>query len=66
MKNSKQKTIFTLGRKTIANLSNTNLQKIMGGNLPVPITSLYRCVNSRRNCAPTYDNCTLICTVDTF
>ena len=66
MKLNIQKTKFALNKKSIANLSNNKLQNIGGGNLPMPITSLYMCVNTRRNCAPTLDYCSLICTIDTF
>ena len=66
MNTNNEKVKLTFNKKSIANLSNNNSQNIKEGYLPEAITSLFLCINTRRNCIETLDNCTLICTMPTF
>ncbi len=66
MKQNTSKVKFSLNKTSIANLSESSMETIKGGYVPEVITSLFLCVNSRRNCAETFDNCTFDCPLITF
>lgn len=56
-----------LNKKIIANLSLNQMAELKGGLVPVQITSLFLCVNSRRNCIDTIDctyaDCPILITI---